>query len=113
MTGGTMNLICKLFNFILNIFEGVVTVVASALKTVGSALVDVLSDVWDNTLGSGSFGGLLIGVGLLGLAYFMLTKEKDEKESEKPGPALDSPQLDQPDSYGGYRYDVANNAYSA
>lgn len=108
-----MNLICKLFNFILNIFEGVVTVVASALKTIGSAAVDVLSDVWDNTLGSGSFGGLLIGVGLLGLAYFMLTKEKDEKKDKKPGAALDSPRLDQPNSDGGYRYDVADNTYSA
>lgn len=108
-----MNLICKLFNFILNIFDGVVTVVASALKTVGSAVVDVLSDVWDNTLGSGSFGGLLIGVGLLGLAYFMLTKEKDEKKDKKPGAAPDSPWLDQPNSYGGYQYDVANNTYSA
>lgn len=108
-----MNLICKLFNFILNIFEGVVTVVASALKTIGSAVVDVLSDVWDNTLGSGSFGGLLIGVGLLGLAYFMLTKEKDEKEDKKPGAAVDSPRLDKPNSYGDHRYDVANNTYSA
>lgn len=108
-----MNLICKLFNFILNIFEGVVTVVASALKTVGSAVIDVLSDVWDNTLGSGSFSGLLIGVGLLGLAYFMLTKEKDEEKDKKPGAPPNSPQLDQSDSYGDHRYDVANNTYSA
>lgn len=102
-----MNLICKLFRFILNIFEGVVTVVASALKSVGSAVVDVLSDVWDNTLGSGSFSGILIGVGILGLAYFMLTKEKEKKTDVVP----DSPPADQPNYHEGYQDDFTNDPY--
>lgn len=102
-----MNLICKLFRFILNIFEGVVTVVASALKSVGSAVVDVLSDVWDNTLGSGSLSGILIGAGILGLAYFMLTKEKDKKTDV----VTDSPSVDEPNYYEGYKNDFTNNPY--
>lgn len=103
-----MNLVCKLFRFILNIFEGVVTVVASALKAVGSAVVDVLSDIWDHTLGSGKLSGIVIGVGLLGLAYFMLTKEEDKK----PNNATNSQQPNQVDGYGGYQYDIAIDAYT-
>lgn len=103
-----MNLVCKLFRFILDIFEGVVTVVASALKTVGSAVVDVLSDIWDHTLGSGNLSGILIGAGLLGLVYFMLTKEEDKK----PNNVANSQQSNQPDGYGGYQYGIANNTYT-
>lgn len=77
------SLLCKLFRFLLGTFEQVVNVVASAIKTVGNAAVDVLSDIWDNTIGSGGAGGIitlgLIGVGL----YLLLTGLSDDEEESK------------------------------
>lgn len=76
---------CNLYNFILNIFNNVVEAVAFALSTIGRAVVDVLGDVVeavgeviDNVIGGG-FPSIIAFVGLGVLAYFLLTKEKDDR----------------------------------
>lgn len=74
-------LLCKIFNFVLNLFSKVVGVVAEALKTVGSAAVDVLSDLASSVAGSVLSNPL--GIALLGLgAWFLFSqyKEKDERD---------------------------------
>lgn len=76
-----MDLICKIFGFILNLFTKVVGVVAQAVTILGDATVDVLTDLVTSvgegvasTLGgSGLLGWLLVG----GVAYFFLTKKQD------------------------------------
>lgn len=99
-----MDLICKIFGFILNLFTKVVNVVAQALTILGEATVDVLSDLVTSvgegvasTLGgSGLLGWLLIG----GVAYFLLTKKDDSKpQTITVTPAQGSPM---PSDYGDF-----------
>lgn len=91
-----MDLLCKIFGFILNLFTKVVSVVAQALTILGDATVDVLTDlvtsvgegVASSLGGSGLLGWLLIG----GVAYFILTKKKNsDPQTITVTPAYGSP----------------------
>lgn len=76
-----MNLICKLFNFLLALFVNVVEGVAYALKTVGGVLLDLLSSTLDSVgdlIGVGGGTLALIGAGLLFL--FLLNKGGDDEQ---------------------------------
>lgn len=75
-------LLCKLFRFLLGTFEQVVNVVASAIKTVGNVAVDVLSDLWETTLGSGGPGIIMLGLIGVGL-YLLLTGLSDDEEKSE------------------------------
>lgn len=78
-------MLCKIWNFILNIFTDTLNAVAFALKTVGEVLGDVLTSVGDglgNFVG-GVFGGgnLLVWAGVGIFAYFLLTKQDDSDKA--------------------------------
>lgn len=101
-----MDLLCKIFGFILNLFTKVVSVVAQALTILGDATVDVLTDLVTSvgegiasTLGgSGLLGWLLVG----GVAYFLLTKKEDPKpQTITVTPAQGSPMPADYDNTGG------------
>lgn len=76
-----MNLICKLFNFILALFVTVVEGVAYALKTVGEVAFDLLSSVLDS-MGKvfGIDGTTLAWLGGGLLLFFMLRKKERKEE---------------------------------
>lgn len=77
-------ILCKIFQFLLSTLQQVVEVVASAIKSIGHAVVDVLSDLWDNTLGSGSLGGIFT-FAILGIAaWWLLSSKDDEQQATKP-----------------------------
>lgn len=79
-----MDLICKIFGFVLALFTKVVSAVAQGITILGDATVDVLTDLITSvgegvasTLGgSDLLGWLLVG----GVAYFLLTR----KETSRP-----------------------------
>lgn len=74
-----MNILCKIFNFILNIFEQVLSVVVAALTMLGEAVVDVLTDVADAVGGAlGLSGGSVLWLALGGIALYFLMKKEDE-----------------------------------
>lgn len=78
-------MLCKIWNFFLNIFTDTLNAIAFALTTVGEVLGDVLTSVGDglgNFVG-GVFGGgnLLVWVGVGVFAYFLLTKQDDANQS--------------------------------
>lgn len=76
-----MKLICKLFNFILNLFTSAVEGIAFALRTVGEIALELLVDAAEavgNALGIDGTTVLWLGVGVL--AFFLLrNKDKDNK----------------------------------
>lgn len=68
-----MNVLCKIFQFVLNIFEQVLNVVVSALKMVADAAIDVLSEIVSaagKALGISGNTFLWLGLGF-GLWFFM------------------------------------------
>lgn len=83
-----MNLICKLFNFLLALFVNAIEGVAYALKTVGEVALDLLGSALDGV-------GDLIGIsgrtlGLIGAAFlffFLFRKGGDDEQrnSERVG----------------------------
>lgn len=78
-----MNLICKLFNFLLALFINVVEGVAYALKTVGEVALDLLSSALDgigDIIGIGGGTIALLGAGLL--FFFLLRKERDHEQRD-------------------------------
>lgn len=82
-----MNILCKIFNFILNIFEQVLNVVVTALVMLGDAAIDVLTGV-ANAVGDalGISGGSLLWLALGGLGlYFFMKKDDDEPRKQVNG----------------------------
>lgn len=76
-----MNILCKIFNFILNIFEQVLNIIVSALVMLGGAVVDVLSGVADAVGDAlGLSGGSVLWLALGGLALFLFVKKDDKKD---------------------------------
>lgn len=72
-------LLCKIWNFLLNIFTDLVSAVASAIAVVGTAIVDVLSEVASavgDALGLSGSTVVWLGVGIF--AYWFISKKKDE-----------------------------------
>lgn len=78
-----MKLICKLFNFILNIFVATVEGIAFALRTVGEIALELLVDAADavgNALGINGTTVLWLGAGVL--AFFLL--RNNDKGDNQP-----------------------------
>lgn len=79
-----MSILCKIFNWILNIFGQVVDFVASAVSTIGVALVDVLSTL-ANAVGDALFGGgtgsLVLLLGLGAAMWFVFGGDDDDDSS--------------------------------
>lgn len=77
-----MNLICKLFGFILNLFNLVVEGIGFALKTVGTVAAEVLGAVTGAVVSGLSDGlglpklAVVAGLGLVG--WFLLSNKKDK-----------------------------------
>lgn len=99
------SILCKIWNFVLNMFQDSVEAVAIGLKTLGEVLVPVLGaigSVVGDAIGS-VFGGsnLLVWAGVGIFAYFVLTKNKDDpppmRTVEAETPKL--PQLQAPTGY--------------
>lgn len=78
-----MNILCKIFQFVLNIFEQVLNVVVTALAMLGTAVVDVLSNL-AGAVGDalGLSGGSVLWLALGGLALWFFLKD-DEKEAPR------------------------------
>lgn len=79
-----MNILCKVFQFFLNIFEQVLNVVVSALTMLGTAVVDVLSGI-ASAVGSalGLSGGTLLWLALgFGAWYFLSSDEEEVKKTD-------------------------------
>lgn len=78
-----MNILCKIFQFVLNIFEQILNVVVTALVMLGTAIVDVLSDL-ASAVGDalGISGGSLLWIALGGLAFWFFAK--DDEDNAKP-----------------------------
>lgn len=74
-----MDLICKLFKFVLKIFKQIVKFVAEVIKILGEATVEVLTDLAEG-IGSG-ISSLLGGPGILtlllvgGLLWFAYSRD--------------------------------------
>lgn len=79
-----MNILCKIFRFILNIFEQVLDVIVSALVMLGTAIVDVLGDLAAEVGGAlGLSGGSVLWLALGGFAlWFLLKDDKEEKPQQ-------------------------------
>lgn len=78
-----MNLICKLFNFLLALFINAVEGVAYALQTVGEIALDLLGGVLNEVgdlvgLSGGTIG--LIGAGLL---LFFIVRNKGGSDEQR------------------------------
>lgn len=78
-----MNILCKIFQFILNIFEQILNVIVTALVMLGTAIVDVLGDL-AGAVGDalGISGGPVLWIALGGLAFWFFTK--DDEDDVKP-----------------------------
>lgn len=81
------SILCKIWNLVLMMFQDSVDAIAVGLKTLGEVLVPILGalgQVIGDTIGS-VFGGsnLLVWAGVGIFAYFVLTKEQDDKPSER------------------------------
>lgn len=78
-----MNILCKIFQFVLNIFEQALNVVVSALVMLGTAIVDVLGNL-AGAVGDalGISGGSVLWLALGGLALWFFMKD-DEKETPR------------------------------
>lgn len=71
-------LLCKLWMFVLKVVEAVVDGVGELVRTILTILLDVVTDLWDSTVGSGNVGGLLMIAGLGLLAFFFLGGRRDD-----------------------------------
>lgn len=81
------DLLCKLWNFILEIFGQVVDFVASALTTVGTAIVDVLGELLQSAGGALSdlfSASPVFTLGLLALGAWWLFGGKDDESPPPP-----------------------------
>lgn len=77
------SILCKIWNFVLQMFQDSVEAVAVGLQTLGEVLVPVLGalgQVVGDTIGS-IFGGsnLLVWAGVGIFAYFIITRDKEGK----------------------------------
>lgn len=81
------DLLCKLWNFVLEIFGQVVDFVASALTTVGTAIVDVLGELLQSAGGALSdlfSASPVFTLGLLALGAWWLLGGKDDEPAQYP-----------------------------
>lgn len=78
-----MHVICKLFNFFLNMFNAILTVVVEALTSLVGAAFTVLDAVLDGASGllSKPFTWLILGVG----AWWLLSGDDDDNSSSTRG----------------------------
>lgn len=82
-----MNVLCKIFNFFLNIFASTLNVAVEAAGQLIGAAFTVLEAI---TSGITSSPLLLIGGGLL-LWWFLSGSEDDDKDNKKPLKDVSSP----------------------
>lgn len=83
------DLLCKLWNFVLEIFGQVVDFVSSALTTVGTAIVDVLGELLQSAGGALSdlfSASPVFTLGLLALGAWWLLGGKDDESAQSPSP---------------------------
>lgn len=72
-----MDILCKIFKFVLGVFKRVVQFVADGVKIVANALVDVLDTVVKG-VGKTIFGNLPLMAGLAIGAFFLFGKKSDK-----------------------------------
>lgn len=83
------DLLCKLWNFVLEIFGQVVDFVSSVLTTVGTAIVDVLGELLQSAGGALSdlfSASPVFTLGLLALGAWWLLGGKDDEPAQSPSP---------------------------
>lgn len=79
-----MNLICKLFNFLLALFVNAVEGVAYALKTVGEVALDLLDSALEGVGGLlGVSGTAIAWIGAGVLLFFLLRNGGDDEQRHK------------------------------
>lgn len=81
------DLLCKLWNFVLEIFGQVVEFVSSALTTVGTAIVDVLGELLQSAGGALSdlfSASPVFTLGLLALGAWWLFGGKEDEPAPYP-----------------------------
>lgn len=76
-----MNVVCKIFNFFLNMFAAVLSVVVEAASMLIGAAFTVLDELTSSVLSS----PLAVAVGL-GLLWFLVGRSKD-KDDKRGAPA--------------------------
>lgn len=79
-------LLCKIWQFLLNVFTDIVNAVAQALATIGTAVVDVLSQVAEAVGDAlGINGSTVLWIGLALGAYFLFGRDGDERVTKAKG----------------------------
>lgn len=79
-------LLCKIWQFLLNVFTDIVNAVAQALATIGTAVVDVLSQVAEAVGDAlGINGSTVLRIVLALGAYFLFGGDDDERVTKAKG----------------------------
>lgn len=79
-----MGILCKIFNFVLNIFTMAVDFVAKTVKTLGNAVVDVLSELISSVAeGVSSIFSMnpLFWIAIVGGVGWLLLSNNDEDDT--------------------------------
>lgn len=75
-----LNVLCKIFNFVLNMFNAVLNVAVEAVNSVIGAAITVLESAADSIFGGSGVIGLAIAGALL---YFIWPSDEDERRSNR------------------------------
>lgn len=65
------SLLCSLWQFVLKAVEAVVDGVGELIRTIATVLLDIASELWDSTIGSGRMGPLLLIGGAIALVFLL------------------------------------------
>lgn len=80
-----MNVLCKIFNFVLNLFSAVLNVAVEAVNALVGGAISVLSNAADAIFGGSGSLLLLVGLGLLAWKFIGVGDDDDERKSGDSG----------------------------
>lgn len=93
-----MNVLCKIFNFVLNVFSAVLNVAVEAVNTLVGGAISVLSNAADTIFGGSGSLLLLVGLGLFAWKFIGMSNDDDK---QKTGDSVVRPPLAQEISQNG------------
>lgn len=80
-----MNVLCKIFNFVLNIFSAVLNVAVEAVNVLVGGVISVLSNAASAIFGSPGSLLLLVGLGLFAWKFIGMGSDDDKKDKKETG----------------------------